>query len=92
MKYECPSCFLQWKDQKQPLDNIFHPLCSFCSLRHSQKELLNWQMDHLENLNPKKLTHLLRHFYRFVELELKILKEKFDERRETPTSKDGRKS
>ena len=92
MKYECPSCFLQWKDQKEPLDNIFHPLCPFCSLSHSQKELLNWQMDHIEDINPKKLLHLLRYFYRFVELELNILKEKLHEPRENTDSKDSRKS
>ncbi len=92
MKYECPSCFLQWKDEKEPSDNIYHPLCPFCSISHSQKELINWQMDHIENINPKKLTHLLRHFYRFVDLELKLLKEKLYEYRKEHVSKDGGKS
>ena len=76
MNYECPSCHLQWKDHKEPQDNLYHPLCSFCSLKHSQKELINWQMEHLENINPKKIHKVLLHFYRFVELELKLLKGK----------------
>jgi len=76
MKYECPSCYLAWEDEKNPQDKICHPLCSFCSMQHTQKELLNWQMDHIENINPQKFKKILRHFYRFVELELKLLKEK----------------
>lgn len=79
MKYECPSCHLQWKDEKEPFNNLFHPLCTFCSLKHSQKELLNWQMNHIEDLNPEKLFQLLRHFYRFVELELKLLEDKLND-------------
>jgi len=92
MNYECPSCFLQWKDEKEPIDNIFHPTCSFCSLSHSQKELLNWQLDHLENISCRGLPQLLRHLYRFVDLELKILKEKIDDCKENTSSKDGGKS
>ena len=92
MKYECPSCYLSWKDEKTPLDLICHPLCSFCSISHTQKELLNWQMNHAEHLSPEKLPQILRHFYRFVELELKILKEKLDANTPKPVSEDGRKS
>ncbi len=76
MKYECPSCCLTWNDDKYPEDKICHPLCSFCSLQHTQKELLNWQMNHIENINSEKLPKLLHHFYRFVELELNLLKKK----------------
>ncbi len=76
MKYECPSCFLTWEDEKDPHEKICHPLCSFCSMSHSQKELLNWQIDHLENIPSHRFLHILRHLYRFVELELKLLKEK----------------
>lgn len=76
MKYECPSCYVTWKDEKNPPEKLCFPLCSFCSMTHSQKELLNWQMDHIEDINPLKIKKLLRYFYRFVELELKLLKEK----------------
>lgn len=76
MKYECPSCNLLWEDDKSPKDELFHPLCTFCSLRHTQKELLNWQMDHIEDINPLKFKKLLNHFYRFIELELDLLKAK----------------
>lgn len=78
MKYECPSCDLVWKDQKEPIDFVSTPLCAFCSLPHSQKELLNWQMNHLEDINPKKFNKLLGHFYRYVELEITTLKEKIN--------------
>lgn len=80
MNYECPSCYMQWKDAKEPLDNIFYPLCSFCSLPHTQKELLNWQMDHIENISHEKLRKILRYFYRYVELEIKIIKDKLYDR------------
>lgn len=90
MKYECPSCYLQWKDDKEPMDNIFHPLCAFCSIRHSQKELLNWQMNHIDDINPAKLTHVLRHFYRFVELQLKLIEEKIHDSDPPTTSYDGK--
>lgn len=76
MKYECPSCYLKSEDDKSPIDLICHPLCIFCSLSHTQKELLNWQMDHIEDINPKSIKKVLRHFYRFVNNELEILKEK----------------
>lgn len=79
MNYECPSCYLEWKDSSEPLNNICYPLCPFCSLKHSQKELLNWQMDHIENLNKSKLPKLYRHFYRFVELEINLLKDKLND-------------
>lgn len=76
MKYECPSCNLQWQDKKEPFDNILYQMCPFCALKHTQKELIHWQMDHIEDINPKKFPHLLRHFYRFVDQEIKTLKEK----------------
>lgn len=75
MKYECPSCNLTWKDVKEPIDLLCYPTCSFCSLPHSQKELLNWQMNQLDDINPNKLNKLISHFYRYVELELKTIKE-----------------
>ena len=89
MKYECPSCYLLWKDENHPVDKICFPLCSFCSLTHTQKELLNWQMNHIENINPKKFSQLFRHFYRFVELELKIIKEKMCEMHGTRKSENS---
>jgi len=89
MKYECPSCFLAWEDEKDPTDKICHPLCSFCSIPHSQKELLNWQIDHVENINPLKFPRILRHFYRFVELELKLLKEKLYDADSKTNTREG---
>jgi hypothetical protein len=79
MKYECPSCYLTWKDHKPPEEKLCFPLCAFCSQPHTQKELLNWQIDHVNDLNPQKFPKVLRHFYRFVELEIKLLKEKLYE-------------
>lgn len=67
---------MQWQDSAEPLDNIYHPLCSFCSIPHTQKELLNWQMDHIDHISTNKQMMVFRYFYRYVELELKVLKEK----------------
>ena len=71
MNFECPSCKLQWKDSVKPLDRLSTPLCIFCSGKHTQKELLNWQMDHLDNIDPKYFPLVLRYFYRYVENTLK---------------------
>lgn len=89
MKYECPSCYLSWKDSNEPLEKKCFPLCSFCSLPHTQKELLNWQMNHIEDISPPKYPKILRHLYRFVELEINLLKEKvYDTNRaQTPGGK-----
>lgn len=89
MKYECPSCYLAWEDKEFPLDNTCHPLCSFCSGSHTQKELLDWQINHIENINIQRFPKLLRHLYRFFELELNLLREKFDETENKKTEKDG---
>lgn len=76
MKYQCPSCKMQWKDTLDPQEQLSHPLCIFCSGRHTQKELLNWQMDHLETIDPKHFPLVIRHFYRYVENTLKTLDDK----------------
>lgn len=67
---------MQWQDSAEPKENIYHPLCSFCSIPHTQKELLNWQMDHIDHISINKQMMVFRYFYRYVELELKVLKEK----------------
>lgn len=77
MKYECPSCKLHWDDDLEPKEKLSHPLCIFCSSKHTQKELLNWQMDHLKDIDPKHFPLVLRHFYRYVENQLNILIEVF---------------
>lgn len=90
MRYECPSCFMQWQDKAEPLNNIYHPLCIFCSLPHTQKELLNWQMDHIDHISLAHQTMVIRYFYRYVELELKTLKEQlYDLRRNDLYRDDG---
>lgn len=90
MKYECPSCFLSWSDSLQPVDNIFFPLCKFCSLPHEQKDLLNWQIQHLENINKEKLIYIFRNFYRYFINELDVLKEKFYDKSKDDTNSGGR--
>ena len=79
MRYECPSCKLQWKDGIVPLERLSHPTCIFCSGNHTQKELLNWQMNHLEDIDPKFFALILRHFYAYVNQILKTLEERVDE-------------
>ena len=81
MEYRCPSCFLKWKDAQEPMELKCEPLCSFCSLKHTQKELLNWQADHIENLETSKICLVIKHMYRYFELELTKLKEEVHEKR-----------
>ncbi len=81
MKFECPSCFMFWEDSTKPLEQLCHPLCVFCSLRHTQKELLNWQMDHIEDIHSKHFPKVLRHFYRYVEQKINLLEESYEQRK-----------
>ena len=78
MIYECPSCKLGWKDEIEPLQILSHPLCVFCSTKHTQKELLNWQMDHLKQIDMKHFPIILRHFYKYIDNQLTTLEERFN--------------
>jgi hypothetical protein len=82
MNYECPSCKMHWEDTLEPLDRISTPLCIFCSSKHTEKELINWQMDHLENIYPKHLPRIIRNFYRYVERNINILYSIHEDRKE----------
>jgi len=73
MKYRCPSCKMNWEDGTEPKERFCQPLCMFCSGRHNEKELLNWQMDHIKEINPPDLPVVIKHFYRYVERELSKL-------------------
>lgn len=78
MMYECPSCKMSWEDKQEPLSQMTHPLCVFCSGKHTQKELLNWRMDHLEEIKPKHFPSIIRHMYRYFENEIKTIKAKYE--------------
>lgn len=80
MIYECPSCKMGWKDDIEPLNRLTQPLCIFCSSKHTHKELLNWQMEHLQQIDVKHFPSVLRNFYRYTELEIDLLKEKLYEK------------
>lgn len=67
MKYKCPSCKMRWEDSKEPKERLTQPLCVFCSGKHTEKELLNWQMDHIKDISTDDLPTVLKHFYRYVE-------------------------
>ncbi len=68
-----------WEDSIEPLDRFSHPLCIFCSGRRTQKELLNWQMDHLKQIDTKHFPTVLRHFYLYVENQLTTWEERFND-------------
>jgi hypothetical protein len=76
MKYECPSCKIFSEDDKEPISLLCHPLCVFCSTKHTQKELLNWQMDHLDHIQSKHFPIIIRYLYRYFENEINTLKVK----------------
>ena len=91
MKYECPSCKMCWEDEVQPTYKLCMPLCVFCSGKHTQKELLNWQMDHIDQLNQSKINIVIRNFYRYVEKEMKNLAEEVYECQKRNRDKDSGK-
>lgn len=80
MKYECPSCFMKWEDEIKPLDRLTHPTCIFCSQKHTQKELLNWQIDHIENISWEKYPFILRYLYQYFNHRLKEMEEKYEQK------------
>ena len=79
MIYECPSCKLKSQDGIEPLLKLSHPLCVFCSSKHTQKELLNWQMYHLKEIDKKHFPMILRHFYMYIENQLTTWEERFND-------------
>lgn len=89
MKYECPSCHLLTEDDVHPLNFVSHPLCVFCSTKHTQKELLNWQMDHLENIAQKHVHKIIRHLYKYFENEIKTIQVDIANYREKQNSDCG---
>lgn len=63
----------------EPLKRLTHPLCIFCSGSNTQKELLNWQMDHLKQIDVKHFPVILRHFYKYIENQLTTWEERFND-------------
>lgn len=63
-----------WKDDAYPEDLVTYPLCVFCSETHTREELLNWQIQHLRDIDSRYFPLLLRNVYRFFESEVQELK------------------
>lgn len=82
MKYECPSCFLCWEDETKPRELLTYPTCVFCSQSHTQKELLNWQMNQITNLNPNKFPQILSYIYRYFDNKIKEIEEKYEKKKD----------
>lgn len=70
---------MRWEDSTHPLEMLTQPLCVFCSSSHTEKELLNWQVDHIKDISPDDLPYITRHLYRYVERALKTLQEEIYE-------------
>jgi len=66
---------MEWEDDTKPLDMISQPLCVFCSGKHTQKELLNWQFNQIEHISQKNQSLVMRHLYRYIENEIKSIKD-----------------
>jgi len=79
VRYRCPSCKINWEDGEHPLEKLCQPLCVFCSTKHTEKELLNWQMEHFKDIFPAHFPAVIRHFYRYVERSIKNLQEELYE-------------
>lgn len=90
MKYKCPSCKMRWQDALEPKEQLSQPLCIFCSGKHTEKELLNWQMDHIKDISPDDLPTIIRHFYRYVERTIKTLQGEMYDITRKPTSDGGK--
>jgi hypothetical protein len=54
---------------------ISTPLCVFCSGRHTQRELINWQMDHINDISLKDYGNVISHMYKALDGEINLLKE-----------------
>lgn len=75
MKYKCPSCKIKWQDSSHPLDMLSQPLCVFCSSSHDEKELLDWQIDHIKDVSSEDIPSIIRHLYKHIERSINFLQE-----------------
>ena len=79
MKYECPSCYLNWEDTQKPIDRRVNQTCRFCVLKNTESELLHWQVDHLDNIPPKHFPKIIKNLYNHFSHKIKQLEIKSDE-------------
>lgn len=66
MKFKCPSCKMRWQDAQEPFDQISTPLCVFCSTHPIDRELLEWQLGHVKDLDEQEIIKLLPRMYRVL--------------------------
>jgi len=71
----CPCCYMQWEDQDEPiyLKKVF--VCHHCRLPHTQEDLIYWQLNHIDNIDPVKLPKVFKHMISYL---MEKIKEKKD--------------
>lgn len=79
MEYRCPSCKMRWEDTLEPLKFLSEPLCVFCSKPHTEKELLEWQLHHLGNMETRFIPSIIRRLYRNFKGEIEDLKNRIED-------------
>jgi len=79
MKFECPSCFMRWNDHRIPLDEFHSTVCYFCAKGPSEKELIEWQISQINNIETEKLKYVIKNLYRSLTLQISLLEERINE-------------
>lgn len=79
MKFECPSCFMYWSDHRLPKDEFHSILCIFCAKSHNEKDLIDWQIQHINNIETEKLKYVMRNLYKYFTLQISLLDERINE-------------
>lgn len=70
---------MHWEDAREPRDRFFHYLCSFCGSHHEEKDLLEWQVQHLSDIETEKLRYVIRNIYKYFKLQLTLLQQSNNE-------------
>jgi hypothetical protein len=70
---------MNWEDGREPRERFFQYLCSFCGMSHTEKELIEWQIQHLSDIPLEKMRHVLRNIYRYFNLQLSLLQGSINE-------------
>ena len=70
---------MDWADHRLPKDERHSVLCIFCVKTHTESELINWQIQHINNIETEKLRYVIKNLYRYFTLQISLLEERINE-------------
>lgn len=79
---------MRWSDHRLPLDEFHMMVCFFCVKDHTEKELINWQMQQINNIETEKLRYVIKNLYRYFTFQITLLEERINEYHESRKEKE----